>query len=366
MPRPWETVPERYAALLDEKCARARESLGAFDPPPAAVYPSPTESYRVRAEFRLWHDGDEIHYVMFDPAAPRTPVRIADFAPALAPIRRLMGPLRAALAASETLRRKLFQVEFMASQRHEVLVTLIYHRALDQSWQQEAARLAATLKLHLIGRSRGQKLALGRDFIIDEFVVDKRPYRYRQYEQSFVQPNAPVNAQMLAWAVEQSRTCDGNLLELYCGNGNFTLPLAARFDTVIATEVSKSGIKAARENLADNAIPNVRVLRLSAEEVSSALAGARTFRRLAVLEKPLEEYELRSVLVDPPRAGLDRATLECVRRFASILYISCNPQTLAANLKTLNRTHRIAALAFFDQFPYTPHLECGVRLERRR
>ena len=365
MPRPWETDPERYAALLDEKCARARQSLRAFDPPPAAVYPSPVESYRVRAEFRLWHEGDALDYVMFDPAAPRRPVRIADFAPALAPIRRLMGPLRACLAANETLRRKLFQAEFMASQQGEVLLTLIYHRALDQSWQREASRLADTFKLHLIGRSRGQKRVLSQDFIIDEFVVGERPYRYRQYEQSFVQPNAAVNARMLAWAVEQSRACDGNLLELYCGNGNFTLPLAAHFDTVIATEVSKSGIKAARENLADNAIHNVHVLRLSATEVSSAMAGARQFRRLAVLDKPLKDYRLRSVLVDPPRAGLDRATLECVRHFASILYISCNAQTLTANLEALHTTHRIAALAFFDQFPYTPHLECGLRLKRR-
>ena len=253
----------------------------------------------------------------------------------------------------------------MASQQGEVLLTLIYHRALDQSWQREASRLADTFKLHLIGRSRGQKRVLSQDFIIDEFVVGERPYRYRQYEQSFVQPNAAVNARMLAWAVEQSRACDGNLLELYCGNGNFTLPLAAHFDTVIATEVSKSGIKAARENLADNAIHNVHVLRLSATEVSSAMAGARQFRRLAVLDKPLKDYRLRSVLVDPPRAGLDRATLECVRQFPSIVYISCNVQTLKANLETLHTTHRIAALAFFDQFPYTPHLECGLRLKRR-
>ena len=363
--RPWETAPERYAALLEEKCARARESLRALDPPPAAVYPSPPESYRVRAEFRLWHDGDELDYVMFDPAAPRTPIRIADFAPALAPIRRLMEPLRAGLADNEVLRRKLFQVEFMASHNDAVLVTLIYHRALDKRWQQEAARLADTFGVHLIGRSRKQKRVLSRDFIIDEFVVDERPYRYRQYEQSFVQPNGPVNAQMLAWAVEQGRACDGNLLELYCGNGNFTLPLAAHFDTVIATEVSKSGIKAARENLADNAIDNVHVLRLSAEEVSEAMAGTRQFRRLAVLENPLADYELRSVLVDPPRAGLDPATLEGVQRFPSILYISCNPHTLKTNLEALNTTHRIAALAFFDQFPYTPHLECGVRLEGR-
>jgi tRNA (uracil-5-)-methyltransferase len=48
-----------------------------------------------------------------------------------------------------------------------------------------------------------------------------------------------------------------------------------------------------------------------------------------------------------------------------VIYISCNPETLLANLKTLSYSHQIADLAFFDQFPYTPHLECGVLLEQR-
>ena len=75
--------------------------------------------------------------------------------------------------------------------------------------------------------------------------------------------------------------------------------------------------------------------------------------------------DLRSVFVDPPRAGLDPATLHCVRDFRNIFYISCNPDTLLANLQCLAPTHSVKALAFLDQFPYTPHIESGVVLERR-
>ena len=57
-------------------------------------------------------------------------------------------------------------------------------------------------------------------------------------------------------------------------------------------------------------------------------------------------------------------TLALVKGFDEILYISCNPLTLIDNLKTLTETHTIEALAFFDQFPYTPHLECGVHLKQ--
>ena len=169
---------------------------------------------------------------------------------------------------------------------------------------------------------------------------------------------------MLNWAHGQCADSDGDLLELYCGNGNFTLPLSTRFRRVLATEVAKSGVRAAQENLQSNTIDNVSVVRLSAEEVSAAMAGEREFRRLATLPQPLSDYDLRTVFVDPPRAGLDPATLECVRGFERILYISCNPLTLRDNLRALAGTHRPVASALFDQFPYTAHMECGVLLQR--
>jgi tRNA (uracil-5-)-methyltransferase len=90
----------------------------------------------------------------------------------------------------------------------------------------------------------------------------------------------------------------------------------------------------------------------------------REFRRLKELPKPLHEYDLRTVFVDPPRAGLDDQTLNMVGRFESIIYISCNPNTLAANLSSLRETHTIEKFALFDQFPYTDHMECGVLLKR--
>jgi tRNA (uracil-5-)-methyltransferase len=70
-------------------------------------------------------------------------------------------------------------------------------------------------------------------------------------------------------------------------------------------------------------------------------------------------------VVDPPRAGLDDDTLKLAQRFDNILYISCNPQTLADNLAILIERHTIVKTAFFDQFPYTQHLESGVLLQRK-
>ena len=90
--------------------------------------------------------------------------------------------------------------------------------------------------------------------------------------------------------------------------------------------------------------------------------GQRGFRRLAELPKPLAGYDLQTIFVDPPRCGLDGHTVDMAAKFPHIIYISCNPQTLAENLEVLCRTHRIDSFAMFDQFPYTDHMECGVYL----
>ncbi|EOA3792905.1 tRNA (uridine(54)-C5)-methyltransferase TrmA, partial [Acinetobacter baumannii] len=71
-----------------------------------------------------------------------------------------------------------------------------------------------------------------------------------------------------------------------------------------------------------------------------------------------------TVFVDPPRAGIDDETLKLLQSFERIIYISCNPNTLYENLKTLTQTHRVTKFALFDQFPYTHHVESGVLLEK--
>ena len=190
-------------------------------------------------------------------------------------------------------------------------------------------------------------------------------YEYRQPEQCFTQPNGRINQHMIEWLLAHTPHCHTDLLELYCGVGNFTLPLAHRFRRVLATELSKPATAAATHNATANHIGNLELARLSAAEMSQAMAGDRPFRRLSALKEPLSSFEFETLLVDPPRAGLDSDTLGLAKGFARLLYISCNPTSLIENLAELNKTHGIEALAFFDQFPYTDHLESGVILKRR-
>lgn len=362
--------PERYPSLLEEKVDAVCRLLEPFSPPPPAVFASRPEGFRMRAEFRVWHDGQDLDYVMFPRDDPRTPLPVRAFPIATPGIQALMPVLLERLKACNTLRRKLFQVEFLASLSGEMVVTLVYHRALDDAWEATARALLEQLApecpaLSLVGRSRRQKVVIGRDYVREVLAIHGREYAFRQYEQAFTQPNGEVNIHMIEWACEQAKGLGGDLLELYCGNGNFTLPLAHHFGRVLATEVSKASIRAARANAAENGIDNVQLVRMSAEEVSAAMAGERVFRRLAQLPTPLGEYRLDTLFVDPPRAGLDAQTVAMASGFCNVLYVSCNPVSLADNLARLCDTHHIAGFALFDQFPYTDHMECGVLLTQR-
>ncbi len=356
--------PANYSALLKHKVERVQSLLAPFKPPVAKVTPSSPSGFRMRAEFRMWHDGDELNYVMFRKGEPKIPITIDHFPIACEHIQVLMPKLLTLLTNAPELRRKLFQVEFLSTLGGDMLITLIYHRKLDDEWREKATELAKTLAVELIGRSRKQKITLGRDYVNETLTINGLQYHYRQYEQAFTQPNAEVNIKMIEWACECAARLNADLLELYCGNGNFTLPLAHYFDQVIATELAKSSINAARKNLESNATNNVQMIRLSAQEVSQAMRGERTFRRLANLPQDLAGYDLRTVFVDPPRAGLDPQTQQMVSHFDSIIYISCNPETLAHNLQLLCKSHTIEKFALFDQFPYTDHMECGVFLRK--
>ncbi len=381
--------PDNYNALLDEKAERVQQLfaplLAQNNQPneqtvPFNVFESPTSAFRCRAEFRFWHNDDDSFYAMFEQGKNDIPIRMDTFPIAHKHIQTLMPLCKAAVVDHEILRHKLFQVEFLTTLSNQNLVTLIYHKRLDEQWQQEAEQLQILLNQQLndifgtekqaivkiIGRSRKQKITLVDDHVDECLNVDGLQLHYRQIEGSFTQPNAIVNQHMLTWARQECVKLNLNqhtdLLELYCGNGNFTAALAPYFNNVLATEISKSSVRAAQHNFIENHIDNVSVCRLSSEEITEALNKTRAFRRLKQQNIDLDSYNFSTVFVDPPRAGLDDRTLELVGRFENIIYVSCNPDTLANNLKVLTRTHAIKSTAMFDQFPYTHHIETAVVL----
>lgn len=364
------TNPAIYQQQLDEKAARLTTMLSPFSAPQLDVFASPPEFYRMRAEFRVWHDGDDLYYIMFDPET-REKIRMDSFPVASRLINALMPELLNYIRHKPTLRQKLFQVEFLTSTTKQALISMIYHRQLDDEWDQEVQVLKQYLAqfghIEIVGRARKQKRCIDRDWITETLTIDGKPFHFQQVENSFTQPNAAVNEHMISWALAATKgvdiTSQGDLLELYCGNGNFSLPLAQNFRHVLATEISKTSVASARYNCQLNGIENVTLVRMSAEDFSAVMAGEKHSRRAE--EAQLDTFDCQTVLVDPPRAGLDDDTVELVRQYDTIVYISCNPETLVDNLRALTQSHAIDKAALFDQFPYTHHMEAGVVLKRK-
>jgi tRNA (uracil-5-)-methyltransferase len=360
-----QVFPEEYQTQLDHKVARLQALLPVETD--MTVFASPPQHYRARAEFRVWHEGDESFYIMFD-GDSKQKVRVDRCPMAIEAIDNLMPELMAAINADAALRHKLFQVDFLATLSGEMLVTLIYRRPIeeDPAWSDSVATLKAQLPItHVIGRARKQKILKDNDYVVERLTVDNKTFIYQQVENSFTQPNAYVAQQMLGWARSMAGKYldgQGDLIELYCGNGNFSIALADRFRRVLATEISKTSVASAQFNIAANQVENLTIIKMAAEEVSEALAG-KAFNRLQSVD--LASYDFQAILVDPPRAGLDDLTRSMVTEYEHILYISCNPETLARDLESILQTHEAMETALFDQFPYTHHIESGVFLKRK-
>lgn len=358
--------PSNYSKQLADKQAEIQAKFSSFDLPNFDIYTSEPLNYRLRAEFRVWHEGDDLFYIMFD-SATKQKFRVDNFPVASLLINQAMTALRDAIIDNQVLRHKLFQVDFLSTLSGELLISLLYHKALDDNWVNEAnalrQKLSSLAPVDIIGRAKKQKIILNKDWVTEKLNVGGKAFSYQQVENSFTQPNGTVNEKMLLWAQEATQNTGGDLIELYCGNGNFSIALAQNFDRVLGTEISKTSVKSAQINIAANHIDNIDIIRMSSEDFSQAMNGEREFRRLEGFD--LSTYQYQTVLVDPPRAGLDKDSVELVSRFDRIIYVSCNPDTLKDNLDILCKTHKIENFALFDQFPYTHHVETGVILSRK-
>lgn len=321
--------------------------------------------FRNRAEFRIWRtfkedDSFTLNYAMNDINKKVLPIQSCSIVSST--ISTLMPKLLDQLILDSELNFKLFSIEFLSSTINDTLVTLIYHRKLDDTWQVLAKELEQKLNIKVIGRSRKQKIITSDDHIDEELSINDTKYKFQYKEGGFTQPNQKVNEHMIEWVLSNIKS-GGDLCELYCGGGNFTIPLSNQFDKVLATEISKTSIKSAKLNCELNDISNIEFIRMSSEEFVEARNKVREFTRLKDIN--LDDYKFSTIFLDPPRAGLDETTTKLSKDFNQIIYISCNPETLKRDLDSLTQTHTIEHFALFDQFAFSNHIESGVILTKK-
>ncbi len=168
----------------------------------------------------------------------------------------------------------------------------------------------------------------------------------------FVQVNAEINRYMVSQAVEWLEPAPGRkILELFCGLGNFSLPLARLGAAVTALEGEKGLVERARSNAAANGL--------------EARFEVADLTRSDAWPVPAAPYD--AVLLDPPRTGAAECLEVVARSGASrVVYCSCGPATLARDAGILVREHgfRLTALGIMDMFPHTAHVESFAVFDR--
>lgn len=185
------------------------------------------------------------------------------------------------------------------------------------------------------------KCVYGEEYIC----IDVDKYKYAIYPDSFFQ----VNTDMISKLYNKIREYAGNgdkLLDLYCGAGTIGIYLSDNFNKVRGVEINKDAIRGANLNKEINNINNI----------SFELGNANSIK-----------IEEDTVVVDPPRSGLDDKTRKILinSNVKRLIYVSCNPITLARDIDTFKEKYDIIDITLFDNFPNTKHMESMCLLEKR-
>ena len=197
----------------------------------------------------------------------------------------------------------------------------------------------------------GSRRIFGQSFCSYEIAVSDRKVSLASSFGGFIQANMEVNQELVAYTLDCA-TGSHRLLDLYSGSGNFGIPLSSHADEVLAVEQDPDLVKAGAAIARKNGCRNIRFLN---EEAAITLRW---------LEQEGVTFDI--VVLDPPREGArDVVWILSKMKVGRIVYISCNPSTLARDLAVLIREgFRLKSIRFFDMFPQTFHIESISVLER--
>ncbi|TBL73107.1 23S rRNA (uracil(1939)-C(5))-methyltransferase RlmD [Obesumbacterium proteus] len=309
---------------------------------PESVISGPEYGYRRRARLGLQFQPKQQQLVMGFRKSGSNDLVPIKACPVLAPaLASLLQPLHECLAEMKAVRR-LGHAELVLADNGPVLVL----RHLDPLKEQDLARLHNFSAQH-----RVMLYLQGND---DELVklCDDVPFyqvdglRLFFSPRDFIQVNDAVNHQMVAQALEwlEVESTD-RVLDLFCGMGNFTLPLAKRAKQVVGVEGVATLVANGLYNAQINALNNVEFFQHNLED--------------DVTRQPWAKLGFDKVLLDPARAGA-AGVMDHIVKLApqKVVYVSCNPTTLARDSQILIAAgYRMERVRMLDMFPHTGHLE---------
>jgi 23S rRNA (uracil1939-C5)-methyltransferase len=208
----------------------------------------------------------------------------------------------------------------------------------------DAVESVTSVYITTVGRLR---LLAGKSYILERV----GHIQAKIYPQSFFQPNPKTAEELYRHIPLLSQLQGEELVGLYCGAGTAELFLSSYVRRITAIDVSGESIACAKENAALNGVENIHFIKTKAENAAHHLHG----------------HSPDVVLVDPPRSGMTKETIKAVKNIdpAKVVYISCNPSTLARDLKALGEGYIPKEIIPFDFFPHTGHFEVLTFLARK-
>jgi 23S rRNA (uracil1939-C5)-methyltransferase len=199
-----------------------------------------------------------------------------------------------------------------------------------------------------------KSLSLNNNVIFGDHYIEEKidDLTFKLSPMSFYQINNKIMKKLYNKVLEYVSNIENEtILDLYCGIGTITLFLSKQVKRVIGIEISEDAIKDARENVKINNSNNIIFIQGKVEEKINSLM----------------DEKIDTIVMDPPRNGIDKQTLNAVMKInpKQIVYVSCNPVTLARDLKILcNEKYNLIEITPFDMFPQTNHVEAVVLMSR--
>lgn len=328
------------------------KKIGGIEPRrPLPILPSPrTDHYRLRTQFNVRIKDDRPRIGFFRQGSYDL-IEVNNAFLIHPVINKVLNNIR-------TLSDKLpllTELHINASPSGEVHLLLFSEQPLSRAMDPFFAELKRTSPevIGMTGFSGRKKVStLGRN----QLTLEVEGMTLKATEGNFFQVNWEQNRNMVRKVLDFTALTGGEtVLDLYCGIGNFSLPLAKKAKTVIGIESGYSAIEDAKANAALNGILNTEFVADDMQKGLKALIGRKLRADVIVL--------------DPPRAGATLKTLERVLAFVpqKIVYVSCNPSTLARDLKFFQLFgFRLDRLQPVDMFPYTYHIECVAEMVRTK
>jgi 23S rRNA (uracil1939-C5)-methyltransferase len=186
------------------------------------------------------------------------------------------------------------------------------------------------------------------------YTLPEQAITFSFYPTDFTQVNARLNRKMLSQALDWlALTSEDVVLDLFCGLGNFSLPMAKYASRVVGVEGSEMMVERASHNARQNKLDNTQFLTANLDDAKALL--------------PFKAHGFTKVLLDPPRTG----ALEVVQQIEQInpeyvLYVSCNPATFARDAGVLisEKKYRLLQVGVMDMFPHTTHVEVMALFKR--